>query len=90
MKRFQEPMRPIAHFAAAAALALIALEAFAQYPAQYPVRPMVIIVGFAAGGDSDISACNLAQHHSSADTTKFVREQAELYERLATSLGIRE
>ncbi len=47
MKRFQEPMRPIAHFATAAALALIALEAF-------------------------------------------VREQAELYERLATSLGIRE
>jgi hypothetical protein len=89
MKRFQEPMRPIAHFATAAALALIALEAFAQYPAQYPVRPMVI-VGFAAGGDSDISARNLAQHRSSADTTKFVREQAELYERLATSLGIRE
>lgn len=30
--------------------------------AQYPVKPISFIVGFAAGGDSDLSGRNLAQH----------------------------
>ena len=37
-----------------------ALVSFAAY-AQYPSRPIALTVGFAAGGDSDLSARNLAQ-----------------------------
>lgn len=51
-------MRLMARIVVSAALAFTALAALAQYP----VKPMVIIVAFAAGGDSDISARNLAQH----------------------------
>jgi len=46
-------MRLIAH-SPLPRLAPAALAAIAQYPARYPAGPMVIIVGFAAGGDSDI------------------------------------
>jgi tripartite-type tricarboxylate transporter receptor subunit TctC len=41
-----------------AALVVAATTAYAQYPA----RPIALTVGFAAGGDSDLSARNLAQH----------------------------
>ena len=43
-----------------AALAAAALAAAAQ--AQYPQKPITFIVPFSAGGDSDLSGRNLAQH----------------------------
>src|SRR5688500_2656097 len=42
---------------ATAALLLAATAAYAQYPS----RPVALTVGFAAGGDSDLSGRNLAQ-----------------------------
>ena len=53
-------MRRIPGVGVLAALGFASTAAFAQYP----VKPMVIVVPFAAGGDSDISARNLAQHAS--------------------------
>ena len=38
-----------------------ALLAAAPAAAQYPVKPIMLVVGFAAGGDSDLSGRNLAQ-----------------------------
>jgi tripartite-type tricarboxylate transporter receptor subunit TctC len=43
---------------ASVTLALGASAAFAQYPA----KPITFVVPFAAGGDSDLSGRNLAQH----------------------------
>jgi tripartite-type tricarboxylate transporter receptor subunit TctC len=48
----------LVRFALSAAIALAATSASAQYPA----RPIAFVVGFAAGGDSDLSGRNLAQH----------------------------
>src|SRR5688572_26457216 len=47
--------------AVAAALAVAALSAFAQ---SYPSKPITFIIPFAAGGDSDLSGRNVAQHAS--------------------------
>ena len=54
-------MEPTLGIAAIAVLAVSTLP-LPEAQSQYPVKPMVIIVAFAAGGDSDISARNLAQH----------------------------
>jgi tripartite-type tricarboxylate transporter receptor subunit TctC len=43
-------------------LAALALLASGSAPAQYPSKPIAFIVPFAAGGDSDLSGRNLAQH----------------------------
>lgn len=45
----------------AAALALASAEALAQ---SYPSRPIMFVIPFAAGGDSDLSGRNVAQHAS--------------------------
>jgi len=45
----------------AAALALAAAGAAAQ---EYPARPIMFVIPFAAGGDSDVSGRNVAQHAS--------------------------
>ncbi|MDB5924850.1 MAG: hypothetical protein JWN13_3786 [Betaproteobacteria bacterium] len=44
-----------------AALVTLALGASAAF-AQYPAKPITFVVPFAAGGDSDLSGRNLAQH----------------------------
>jgi tripartite-type tricarboxylate transporter receptor subunit TctC len=45
------------------ALALLALGAFASVvQAQYPARPIHLVVPYSAGSDADLSARNLAQH----------------------------
>jgi tripartite-type tricarboxylate transporter receptor subunit TctC len=49
------PFRCLVVFAAA-------LFAANPAPAQYPVKPIMLVVGFAAGGDSDLSGRNLALH----------------------------
>jgi len=48
-------------FAAALALGLTAAQALAQ---GYPSKPITFIIPFAAGGDSDLSGRNVAQHAS--------------------------
>ena len=42
-----------------------ALLAVTSAAAQYPVKPIMFVVGFAAGGDSDLSGRNLAQYATS-------------------------
>lgn len=51
-------MKPIRHVALFATLGL----ASAVAPAQYPSKPITFVVPFSAGGDSDLSGRNLAQH----------------------------
>jgi tripartite-type tricarboxylate transporter receptor subunit TctC len=48
----------------AAALTCLALAAFDSGPghAQYPSRPILLVVPYSAGSDADLSARNLAQH----------------------------
>ena len=45
-------------------IAVLAVAALAAAPAfaQYPVKPIQLVIPFAAGGDSDLSGRNLAQH----------------------------
>ena len=123
-------------FALTAAIASVSVHAQSGYPA----KPITLISAFAAGGDSDLSARNLAQHaqkylnnqpivvvnrvgasgqigsmatrtapadgytllagnvklagipaiRSAAETEQFMREQYELYEKIAISLGVRQ
>lgn len=44
------------------ALAAVLASAAAQAQTGYPSKPITLIVAFAAGGDSDLSGRNLAQH----------------------------
>lgn len=52
-------------FAVCAVVAFAAVSgAYAQSAAQYPSRPIMFVIPFAAGGDSDLSGRNVAQHAS--------------------------
>lgn len=59
------------NYAKSTVLAVLAVAAFAavsgacaQPAAQYPSRPIMFVIPFAAGGDSDLSGRNVAQHAS--------------------------
>lgn len=60
--------------AAGVLLACVACAAHAAQPLQYPVKPVRIIVPFAAAGGSDIMARSLAQALTSATGQQFVVE----------------
>ncbi len=56
--RYRKP-RVLALFAVAAVAAVSG--AYAQPAAQYPLKPIMFVIPFAAGGDSDLSGRNVAQ-----------------------------